>query len=245
MNPFDILEIRPGVSAAEIKAAYHRLAKMWHPDHFTGAQKEEAEGKFRDISEAFNILKDPERRVWAEEEFRDTSSQVAPEAPIPARTTQEPRPLERTAEDWFQESMKAFKELDTDRAEGLVQFAIRQDPNKADYHLFLAKLLETRGADRRVIIKAYEAALKLNPKDVENSLRLAEHFQAIGMQARASALILKVREIAPNHKLLRKYGMGASEASTSKIKSKALGIKDLGTIGEQAKALFNKILRRG
>ena len=49
MNPFDALEIHVGASAEEIKAAYHRLAKMWHPDRFTGAEKELAESKFRDI----------------------------------------------------------------------------------------------------------------------------------------------------------------------------------------------------
>lgn len=243
MNPFDILEIRPGVGADEIKAAYHRLAKMWHPDRFSGVQKEEAEIKFRDISEAFNILKDPERRGWAEEEFRSASGTVTPSAPVPAASSPGPRPTERTADDWFKEAMQAFKDLDADRAEGLVLFAIRQDPNKADYHLFLAKLLETRGGDRRAIIKAYEAALKLNPKDVENLVRLADHFQANGMQARASALIQKAREISPKHKALKKFGLPGEKDAASK--SKALDIKDLGNIGEQAKALFNKILRRG
>ncbi len=242
MNPYDILEIRVGSTADEIKASYHRLAKMWHPDRFSGLQKDEAEAKFRAISEAFNVLKDPERRSWAEEEFaKAVPSQGAPA--VSAAPSSPANALERTPDDWFQDSMRAFKDLDTERAQGLVQFAIRQDPNKADYHLFLAKLLETKGGDRRIVIKCYETALKLQPKDVETMLRLAEHFQSIGMQARAMALIQKAREIAPNHKLLRKMGM--TQSSAPEGKNKGQEVKSLKDLGEQAKALFNKILRRG
>ncbi len=243
MNPFEILEIRVGASADEIKAAYHRLAKMWHPDRFTGAQKEEAESKFRDISEAFNVLKDPERRSWAESEFKQDVPGVGSQAPPPENAAPAHNPMERTPDDWFQESMKAFQDLDAERALGLVQFAIRQDPNKADYHLFQAKILETKGGDRRAIVKCFEAALNLQPKNVETMLRLAEHFQALGMQARSAALIQKARELAPSHKLLKKMGIASNQATEAQGKGK--DIKGLGDLGQQAKTLFNKILRRG
>ena len=243
MNPFDILEIRVGTSADEIKASYHRLAKMWHPDRFTGTQKEEAELKFRDISEAFNALKDPERRAWAEEEFKNAASAANTQAPPLASATPGHSQVERTTNDWFQDSMRAFKDLDTDRALGLVQFAIRQDPNQADYHLFQAKILETKGSDRRAVIKCYEAALNLQPKNVETMLRLAEHFQAIGMQARSAALIQKAQEISPNHKLLKR--MGVISNPVKEEKGKGLSIKGFSDLGQQAKTLFNKILRRG
>ncbi|MBL0313989.1 MAG: DnaJ domain-containing protein [Holophagaceae bacterium] len=243
MNPFDILEIRVGASADEIKASYHRLAKMWHPDRFTGPQKEEAESRFRDISEAFNVLKDPERRGWAEEEFKNAHSGSSPQASQPGNTNPGLNPLERTPDDWYQEALKAFQNLDTERALGLVQFAIRQDPNQADYHLFQAKVLETKGSDRRSIIKCFEAALNLQPKNVETMLRLAEHFQALGMQARATALIQRAREISPNHKMLKR--MGVASGPSHEEKGKSMDIKGLGDLGQQAKTLFNKILRRG
>lgn len=243
MNPFDILEIRVGASADEIKASFHRLAKMWHPDRFTGVQKEEAESKFRDISEAFNILKDPERRSWAEEEFRTASPPASSQVSPVVSTNLGPGPIERTPDDWFQDSMRAFKDLDVERALGLVQFAIRQDPKKADYHLFQAKLLETKGSDRRAMIKSYEAALNLQPKNVETMLRLAEQYQATGMQARAAVLIQKAREISPNHKLLKRMGIASTPAKEEK--GKGLDVKGLKDLGQQAKTLFNKILRRG
>ena len=202
-----------------------------------------AESKFRDISEAFNVLKDPERRGWAEEEFKNAPPPVSSSMPAAMSTSPGPSQVERTPDDWFQDSMKAFRDLDVERALGLVQFAIRQDPNKVDYHLFQAKLLETKGSDRRAVIKSYEAALNLQPKNVETMLRLAEHFQATGMQARAAVLIQKAKEISPNHKLLKR--MGFTSTSPKEEKGTGLDSRGLKDLGQQAKTLFNKILRRG
>ena len=57
MNPYEILNVQPGATPEEIKDAYHRLAKQWHPDRFTGADRELAEKKFRQLAEAFAMLK--------------------------------------------------------------------------------------------------------------------------------------------------------------------------------------------
>ena len=47
MNPYEVLEVSAGASPDEIKAAYHGMAKKWHPDRYTGAAKAEAEQRFR------------------------------------------------------------------------------------------------------------------------------------------------------------------------------------------------------
>lgn len=152
-------------------------------------------------------------------------------------------PLGRTPDDWYQEAVQAFQHLDVERASGLVQFAIRQDPNKVDYHLFKAKLFETNGSDRRAVIKCYEAALNLQPRNVEILLRLAQHFQAAGMQVRAAVLFQKARELAPNHKLLKR--MDAAPAAPAKAGvHKAPDGMNLGDLGQQVKTLFNRILGR-
>lgn len=51
-----ILGLSPGASKAEIKRAYHQLAKQYHPDHNTGDP--EAEKKFHVVSEAYKALTD-------------------------------------------------------------------------------------------------------------------------------------------------------------------------------------------
>ena len=59
-NFYKILGVAKDVSDADLKKAYRKLAKENHPDLHPGDAK--AEAKFKDISEAFDVLSDPEQR---------------------------------------------------------------------------------------------------------------------------------------------------------------------------------------
>jgi DnaJ-class molecular chaperone len=59
---YKILELEKNASDGEIKRRYYELAKKWHPDKNPN-NKEEATKKFNDISDAYNILRDPEKRA--------------------------------------------------------------------------------------------------------------------------------------------------------------------------------------
>lgn len=147
---------------------------------------------------------------------------------------------ERTPNEQFQDAMRAFQDLDIQRAYDLVQCAIRQDPNQVDYHLFKAKLLETSGSNRRATIQSYEAAHHLQPGNAEIMLRLAQHFLAEGMQVRAAALIQMAREISPNHEMLKL--MDIPPTPTHKETGKSPDPNGFKHLGQQAKTLFIKIL---
>lgn len=57
---YDILGVNKNASDEEIKKAYRKLAKQYHPDR--NPDDKEAEQKFKDISEAFEVLGDQEKR---------------------------------------------------------------------------------------------------------------------------------------------------------------------------------------
>ncbi|MGD0621825.1 MAG: J domain-containing protein [Thermacetogeniaceae bacterium] len=59
---YEILGIKREATEKEIKSAYRKLARKWHPDLHTGKQKAEAEEKFKKINEAYEVLSDPEKR---------------------------------------------------------------------------------------------------------------------------------------------------------------------------------------
>jgi hypothetical protein len=55
---YELLGVRPGVSVAELKAAYRDLARVWHPDRFSHDPRlqEKAQEKLKEINEAYELL---------------------------------------------------------------------------------------------------------------------------------------------------------------------------------------------
>ena len=58
---YQVLGVSKTATDEDIKKAYKKLALKWHPDRNVD-KKEEAEVKFKEIGEAFDTLKDPEKR---------------------------------------------------------------------------------------------------------------------------------------------------------------------------------------
>lgn len=70
---YEILGVTPDASSEQIKRAYRKLARKYHPDINATA---EAEEKFKDVNEAYEVLKDPEARS-----AYDHLGKPGPEAP--------------------------------------------------------------------------------------------------------------------------------------------------------------------
>jgi DnaJ-class molecular chaperone len=60
-DPYEALGVKPDASAEDIKKAYRRLAKRYHPDS-TGGDKAK-EDRFKEVSTAYDILGDPDKRA--------------------------------------------------------------------------------------------------------------------------------------------------------------------------------------
>jgi DnaJ-class molecular chaperone len=60
-TPYEVLGVKKDASADDIRKAYRNLAKQFHPDLNPG--KPAAEARFKDISSAYDLLSDPEKRA--------------------------------------------------------------------------------------------------------------------------------------------------------------------------------------
>ncbi|CAH9092482.1 unnamed protein product [Cuscuta europaea] len=94
---YNILKVNRNASDDDLRKAYRRLAMIWHPDKNPGAKKHEAEAKFKQISEAYDVLSDPQKRqiydLYGEEALK--SGQVPPPprgGPHHFRTQPHPNP---------------------------------------------------------------------------------------------------------------------------------------------------------
>ncbi|KAG2249490.1 hypothetical protein Bca4012_087193 [Brassica carinata] len=59
---YKVLQVDRSASDDDLKKAYRKLAMKWHPDK-NPTNKKEAEAKFKQISEAYDVLSDPQKRA--------------------------------------------------------------------------------------------------------------------------------------------------------------------------------------
>ena len=81
---FAILGISPNATMDEIRSAYRRLAKEFHPDHYSGSSQ-----RFQDIQEAYSVLGNSRRR----REYEQSIRKVPIRTPLRPTTYPEPEPL--------------------------------------------------------------------------------------------------------------------------------------------------------
>ncbi|XWS70815.1 hypothetical protein CRYUN_Cryun03dG0081500 [Craigia yunnanensis] len=71
---YSILKVNKNATDDDLKKSYRRLAMKWHPDKNPN-NKKEAEAKFKQISEAYEVLSDPQKRAiydqYGEEGLKD------------------------------------------------------------------------------------------------------------------------------------------------------------------------------
>lgn len=71
-NHYEVLELTPSATPAEIKSAYRRLALKYHPDRNSGSK--EAADSFRKVKAAYDVLNDENKRAVYDDNFRFQSN---------------------------------------------------------------------------------------------------------------------------------------------------------------------------
>lgn len=75
LNYYEILGVSRNASESEIKKSYRRLALRFHPDKNREDPPDEAAKKFREISEAYEILSNQRKRQQYDLQFQDSANQ--------------------------------------------------------------------------------------------------------------------------------------------------------------------------
>jgi len=185
---YGILGVSSTASAGEIKKAYYKAAKKFHPDrHFSFADAE-INSKLSDIFsyvyEAYATLTNPVKRTDYDEKRKGTVA--APDTADQARGK-------------FEEGMAAMRNRQYREAELLFGQATYFKGETAEYHFHygLALLRQNR---IKPAVKAIERALKIDPLNADYNAELGFAFLNMKFPTRAKGLFEKALKVAPGHK---------------------------------------------
>ena len=176
-NYYDILGLPPNATTQQVRDRFRTLARELHPDLFRGDEKPEAEARFQEITQAFNLLNDAARR-------REHDLELA----RPEGLKQDSSEAARV---YLQRGIKAFREKQYSEAAENFDRATRENPESAQSWHYLA--MACRGK-RQWLPRSREAILKACDIDPMNAvyLKLAgEIFADSGMNRRAKVFYQK------------------------------------------------------
>src|SRR5262245_31793403 len=151
---YAVLAVPRGATGDQIRQRFRELARTRHPDRFRGAEKERAERDFQEITQAFNVLSDPERRRRHDVEL------VRPEE----AGVSDARQLARA---YLQRGVKAYREKNYLEAANNFDQATQHDPRNAQawHHLAQSSSQQKNWLPRAVA--AIERACEIEPMNVD------------------------------------------------------------------------------
>lgn len=150
INYYEVLGVDRSASEGEIREQFRKLARENHPDRYKGLNKAEAERKFQSLTEAVNILTNPERRKQHDAELSVGISRTSAD-------------FAQVAKVYLAKGVKAFKEGDMSGAYENFDMAVKHNSNDAKAFHYLALAASRIPAYMRQAVQAIEAAVQREP----------------------------------------------------------------------------------
>jgi curved DNA-binding protein CbpA len=196
---YDVLNVNWDVTPQELKTIYYQLARRYHPDRFRkdhASLVPQVEAAFAKITQAYDTLRDDNLRASynSKLEARRKAQQVADAAKTTTQSTQESslesagEPVVSKAERaalQFKEGVAALELGEKRAALGLFASAASAVPNEARYRAYYGQMLAGNERTRRAAEAELQAAIKLDPKNGEYRVMLAELYRDLGLKLRA------------------------------------------------------------
>ena len=203
---YTLLGVTTNADITQIKAAYYRLARKFHPDRFYGMDdsvlKEKIDIIFSTINVAYETLKNSRtRHIYDSSSLDDRriqpSSMVNDSRRIPAEN------VAKVAEDYFQRSQKSFNSRNVFEAVQFLRSATQIAPDVPKYWRHLGISLSKNDQWRKEAEDSFNRAIDLESRNPENYLYLAFLYRNSNLRLRARRCFTKVLELDPKNDVAR------------------------------------------
>ncbi len=194
---FELLAVTKEALPDEVKAAYFKLAKKYHPDRYVSQFSDEEMRRLREVSSrlnlAFNELRDPDRH-----------KQYVLKITQPERYEKQQK-ANRVMEAMMQyeKGKVLFNKQNFSEALKCFEWAVELHPTEAEYHYMVGQacLRASEGVkpDYERILAALEKATELQPQTAKYHFGLGSYWKLRGETKRAMRYFKNVRELEPKH----------------------------------------------
>ncbi len=202
-NHYEFFDVAPDAPASEIKLAYFSLAKRFHPDLYYKEADTETHSRVQDsftkIARAYEILKvEGSREVYDYKLRKESELNKSPTTANGSAAADSDKQIQQAAEDFN----NGFSFLTDENIEAALPFlarAVHFDKNNARYHAFYGKALMFDKTQYHKAEAEMQTAVKLDAKNADFRLILAEFFMHVGFQKRAEGELNRLLAIFPNN----------------------------------------------
>jgi curved DNA-binding protein CbpA len=170
VNYYEILGIDRAASEQEIRDRFRKLARENHPDRYRGPDKAGAERKFQTLTEAVNVLTNPDKRKQ-----HDGTLSTATSAQVD---------FTQIAKAYLAKGVKAYKEGDMRSAYENFDLASKHNPQDAKAFHYLALAASRIPGQIRAAVQAIETAVQREPMN-------ATYLKDAGLLCRSANLVAK------------------------------------------------------
>ncbi|MBK7973553.1 MAG: zinc-ribbon domain-containing protein [Deltaproteobacteria bacterium] len=201
-NYFELLGVSKEASQDEVKGAYFKLAKKYHPDRYVSQFSDEEMRRLREVSSrlnlAFNELRDPDRhkqyvlKITQPERYEKQQSAN--------------RVMEAMMQ--YEKGKVLFNKQNYGEALKCFEWAVELHTTEAEYHYMVGQACLRGSAgvkpDFERILAALEKAAEIQPSTAKYHLGLGYYWKLRGESKRAMRYFKNVKELDPkNHEAIR------------------------------------------
>ena len=172
INYYEVLGVDRTANEEQIREKFRKLARENHPDRYNGPDKAEAERKFQTLTEAMNVLTNPQRRKQHDSEV------------FGGATAKSPTDLSQVAKVYLAKGVKAFKENDLRGAYENFDMAVKHNPQDAKAFHYLALTAARMPSMMRQAVQAIESAVQKEPMN-------PQYLKDAGLICRRAGLVAK------------------------------------------------------
>jgi curved DNA-binding protein CbpA len=232
---YEVLGIPRDATEAQVKEAYFRMAKRFHPDvHHDEALhdlRDKLEAVFIRLGEAYEVLRNPRIRLSYERQLGPLPGQPGA-GPAAAGGQDDPEAVARQAEDAIRRAARSVAEERNWEAIQLLETSIGRVEGKLkqEGRVLLARAYSKNPNWVKQGEELLQTVIREDPQNVDAHFHLAAIYRAGSLKSRAQAMLRRVLELEPGHEEAR-------------LQLEALGV-DQPSPASAEPGLFKKLLRR-